>query len=205
MTHDASPLPSLPGGDGPPIIDAQAGVERMMGNRDIYLRALARFRNDYRHAAAAIRAALDAGDADLARRLVHTLKGAAGMIEAGALYTAALALEAALRSGGQDVALSFERTAAALDGMLHELDRMPALAEAPAAAAVPAGPGVRPRLRAMLDIGDGAAVELVAAARAELSAELGEREYEGLRAAVLMFDYERALELLDRPGGAGII
>lgn len=204
MRHDASPLPSFPGGDCPPAIDVQAGVERMMGNRDIYLRALAHFRNDYRHTAAALRTALDAGNADLARRLTHTLKGAAGMIEAGALYTAALALEAALRSGEQDVDPLFDRTAAALDGVLHELDRMPGLAEAPAAAAVSTGPGVRPRLRAMLDLGDGAAVELVAAARAELSAQLGEREYEGLCAAVTMFDYERALELLDRPGGADI-
>lgn len=194
--------------DAAPAIDVTAGVERMMGNRDIYLRALARFRKDYRHACAAIRVALDAGDAVLAQRLAHTLKGAAGMIEADTLHTAALALEDAVRQGAGMTAVDalLARAEAALNHVFHELDGMTGLGEEPAPADLPAGSGAGTRLRAMLDIGDGAAVELVAAARAELSAQLGEREYEDLRAAIMVFDYERALELLDgslRPGPDG--
>lgn len=195
------PSASLPG--ALPAIDVEAGVERLMGNRPIYLRALARFRTDYRHAGAAIRAALDAGDPALAQRLAHTLKGAAGMIEAGALSAATLAFEQALRSGAGHADALLLRADEALSDVLHELDGMALAMEDLARPATPAGPHTRARLRALLDIGDGAAVELVAAARTELVAELGEREYEVLRAAVLVFDYERALELLDRPGVAG--
>jgi HPt (histidine-containing phosphotransfer) domain-containing protein len=187
-----------------PVLDIEAGVERLMGNRAIYLRALARFRNDYRKAAPAIRSALDAGDGPRAGRLAHTLKGAAGMIEAPALHAAALALEHALRDdrGGVDALLA--QLDATLGGLLRELDAMvlPGEAVAPSTPAPTAGDKLA-RLRAMLDIGDGAAVELVAAAHSELSAHLGERECEELSAAVADFDYERALDLLDRPGQAG--
>jgi HPt (histidine-containing phosphotransfer) domain-containing protein len=184
-----------------PVLDIEAGVERLMGNRAIYLRALARFRNDYRKAAPAIRSALDAGDGARAGRLVHTLKGAAGMIEAPGLHAAALALEHALRDGGSGIDALLAQVDAALAGLLRELDAMVLLEEV-APARTPAVGDNLARLRAMLDIGDGAAVELVAAAHAELSAHLGERECEELSAAVADFDYERALDLLDRPGQA---
>ena len=200
MTRSPGSSASLPG--ALPAIDVEAGVERLMGNRPIYLRALARFRTDFRHAGAAIRAALEAGDTALAQRLAHTLKGAAGMIEASALSAATLAFEQGMRSGEGQVDALFLRVDEALSHVLRELDGM-ALADDMAQPAPPAGPDARTRLRTLLDIGDGAAVELVAAARTELAAELGEREYEVLRAAVLGFDYERALELLDRPGLAG--
>ena len=101
MTSPTGSAASPPG--PPPAIDVEAGVERMMGNRQLYLRALARFRREYRHAGPSIRAALAAGDHMRAQRLTHTLKGAAGMIEAGALYASALALESALRGGEHQV------------------------------------------------------------------------------------------------------
>lgn len=187
----------------PPAIDVEAGVERMMGNRQLYLRALARFRHDYRHAGPTIRAALAGGDLTLAQRLAHTLKGAAGMIEAGALYASALSLESALRGGERHVDALFLHTEEALARVLREVDEMAPSEEAPVPAAMPTLPDARARLRAMLDIGDGAAIDLVAAARTELAAELGEREFEAVRAAVLEFDYERALELLDRLEATG--
>ena len=201
MTLEPGYSPFLPG--ALPAIDVEAGVERLMGNRQLYLRTLVRFRTDYGHAGAALRAALDAGDTTRALRLAHTLKGAAGMIEAGALYAAALALEDALRKGDRQVSALLLRADAQLDHVLGELDGMALPPEDVPQPATPAGTGARARLRALLDIGDGAAVEHVAAARAELAAELGEREYAALRAAVMGFDYERALELLDRPGQAG--
>lgn len=187
-----------------PALDIEAGVERLMGNRSIYLRALARFRNDYRHAAAAIRAAFDAGDLELARRLAHTLKGAAGMIEAPALTAAALALEDALRGSGRHAAALLMRLDGALAEVLRALDAMDLQAQsiAPPTQA-PAETDAVARLRAMLDIGDGAAVELVFEARGALRAHLGEWEYDALHAAVAQFDYERALEMLDRPRRTG--
>jgi two-component system sensor histidine kinase/response regulator len=196
-----SPSPDVP--RAPPVLDIEAGVERLMGNRAIYLRALARFRNDYRNAAGTIRHAIDAGNGPEARRLAHTLKGAAGMIEAPALYAAALALEAALRDGAGGIDALLAQVDAALQALLRELDAMVLLAQETPCAPVPAPGNSVARLRIMLDIGDGAAVELVAGAHSELSAYLGKREFEELSAAVANFDYERALDLLDRPRRAG--
>lgn len=167
----------------------------------MYLRAVARFRSGYRDSARAIRSALGAADATLAYRLVHTLKGAAGMIEAPRLRVAALVLEATLRDDG-DTALALARLDSALAEVLCELDRMNLLTDArPAhAPATAAESGIVASLHALLDIGDGAAVELVAAGRSELSAHLGQRGYEELSAAIEQFDYELALAVLERAG-----
>jgi HPt (histidine-containing phosphotransfer) domain-containing protein len=193
-----SPSPDVPRAS--PVLDIEAGVERLMGNRAIYLRALARFRNDYRNAAGAIRHVLAAGDASEARRLAHTLKGAAGMIEAPALYAAALALEHALRDGAGGLDPLLAQVDAAQHALLRELDGMVLPAqETPPPAPVPAPGNSVALLRIMLDIGDGAAVDLAAAAHSELGAYLGKRGFEELSAALADFDYERALSVLDRP------
>ena len=196
--HDPPALPPDP--HTVQVLDTEAGIERLMGNRALYLRVLARFRSDYRASAGAIRDALEAHDTDLAQRLAHTLKGAAGMIEAQALHAAALALEDVLRGGKRDAQSLLPPLDAALAGVLRALDAMAWETQpTPAPAPVRAPDNALADLRAMLDIGDGAAVELVAAARSELSMHLGERGYAALRGAVTDFDYERALELLGQP------
>ncbi len=91
-----SPPPAVPAA---PVLDIEAGVERLMGDRAMYLRAVARFRSGYRDSARAIRQRARRRRHQLAHRLAHTLKGAAGMIEAPRLRVAALVLEATLRDG----------------------------------------------------------------------------------------------------------
>ncbi|XYJ10390.1 Hpt domain-containing protein [Telluria sp. B2] len=202
--------PAAAGAAPAPLVDVEAGVERLMGNRPVYLRALARFRHDYRSAGGAIGTAIETGNLMLAQRLVHTLKGAAGMIEAPSLHAAALALEAALRApaagtaGATSLGTSFARLDAELAHVLRELDAMPGLAESGVPAPRLVGSDdVVARLRTLLDIGDGEAVDLVEQARDVLVAELGEEEYGRLGAAVADFDFERALALLERSGRAG--
>jgi HPt (histidine-containing phosphotransfer) domain-containing protein len=192
------PSPAVPPA---PVLDIEAGVERLMGDRAMYLRAVARFRSGYRDSARAIRSALGAADTTLAHRLAHTLKGAAGMIEAPRLHVAALVLEATLRDGG-DAELALARLDSALAEVLCELDGMNLLVDAMPSCApvVTVENGIIASLHAMLDIGDGAAVELVVAARSELSAHLGQQGYEELSAAMEQFDYELALSVLERAG-----
>ena len=214
--------PAATGTAPAPLVDVEAGVERLMGNRPVYLRALARFRHDYRSAGAAIGTALETGNPLLAQRLVHTLKGAAGMIEASSLHAAALALETVLRALGAEAEAKAHADAAAnasqvdalfarldseLDHVLRELDGMAGLADAVAAASRLVRPAnVLERLRALLDIGDGEAVDLAEQAQDELIGLLGESGYRRFSAAVADFDFERALALLDhRPGKAGDI
>lgn len=204
----ASSQPAAAGAAPAPLVDVEAGVERLMGNRPVYLRALARFRHDYRSAGAAIGTAIETGNLMLAQRLVHTLKGAAGMIEARSLHAAALALDTALRAPSAGTAGSLKAPFARLDAelahVLRELDAMPGLTEAGVPAPRLVGSGdVVARLRTLLDIGDGEAVDLVEQARDVLVAELGEEEYGRLGAAVADFDFEHALVLLDRSGQTG--
>ena len=101
MTDDLTPstLELRAGTASREVVDIVDGLDRVMGDRDLYTRMLRRFRKDYMGGDGPIRIAIDAGDRALAHRLSHTLKGAAGMIGARPLHQAACALETALRTG----------------------------------------------------------------------------------------------------------
>jgi two-component system sensor histidine kinase/response regulator len=190
--------------DSRPAIDHVNGVARLMGDAALFARVLARFRKAYGRAADGIRGALAANDLQLAQRLAHTLKGAAGMIEAAQLREAVLALEQSLRHGAGDHAAHLaclDRLAHALDRVLREVDA--AEASAPAvqpAAQMDAHKDVAARLRALLEDGNGDAVDLVQEAAASLTRELGEECYRQIAAAIEVFDFEGALALLNRRG-----
>ena len=79
---------------GVPGIDAASALRRMMGNQGLYINALRLFCSQQEGVADAVRRALDTGDMEGARRLVHTLKGGAGTIGAAELVAQAAALEA---------------------------------------------------------------------------------------------------------------
>jgi two-component system sensor histidine kinase/response regulator len=179
----------------PPAVDYANGAARLMGDAALFARVLVRFRKEYRHAADAIRGALAAGDVQLAQRLAHTLKGAAGMIEAVPLRDEALVLERALGQGG-DPAPHLARLEYALERVLREL----AAAESPAPAPARVHGGecdeVVTRLRVLLEDGNGDAVDLVQDAAASLTRELGEDRYRHLAAAIEVFDFEGALALI---------
>jgi two-component system sensor histidine kinase/response regulator len=182
-----------------PAIDHANGVARLMGDAALFARVLARFRKEYRNTAAVIADAIEAGNLQLAQRLAHTIKGAAGMIEALPLQAQAQALEQALRQGG-DPALPLARLEHALDDVMRELDALEDAARGPAAGqdTPPGGNGgdAAARLRALLEDGNGDAVDLVQQAAASLTRELGEDRYRRVAAAIEVFDFEGALASL---------
>lgn len=196
-------------GAGTPAINLAEGIARLMGDSALFARVLARFRNEYRETALGIRRALGDGDTALALRLVHTLKGAAGMIEAVPLRRAAHGLEQDLRTGGGNQQASLARLDQALAQVLRELDTAAdSLARAAAPAAVPAPPPPLPehadalaRLSALLDEGNGDAVDLVREAEATLRSEIGDRVYGRVAAAIESFDFDAALALLRQHTG----
>ncbi|WP_051971891.1 Hpt domain-containing protein [Massilia sp. 9096] len=192
--------------DATPAVDHAGGIARLMGDGPLFARVLARFRKEYRETAAGIRAALDGGDTPLALRLAHTLKGAAGMIEALPLRRAAQSLEQALRGGGGDPYAQLERLERGLERVLRELDEE-ALSLAPPVpvriAPSAFGHDARARLCALLDEGNGDAVDLVREAEASLRTEMGDADYERLADAIESFDFDRALaQLQDECGDA---
>lgn len=191
-------------------IDFAAGLERVMDDRALFLRVLGRFAGDYRDLAARLHAALDAGDAVLAHRIAHTLKGAAGMIEANRLRQLALEVELALKAGGAAPLALIAALDEALARVLAEVDALLAAPEmrAPAPASSPANlsttsPAARDdlaRLRDMLDLGDGRAPELAAQLRPRLLASMGSEKVAAFDAALRRFDFENALALLEQVG-----
>lgn len=191
-------------GLGEPAIDHAGGVARLMGDHALFARVLARFGKEYRSAAAGVRHALDAGDSALALRLVHTLKGAAGMIEARPLRNAARALEQLLRNGGDAPPAQLAQLEQALDQVLRELDAAAATTAAsqpPAKSTAQAASAAVPcdalaRLAALLGDGNGDAVDLVREAEAALRVVLGDECYDRLAEAIESFDFDGALAML---------
>ena len=185
---------------GAPAIDFAAGLARVMDDRALFLRVLGRFAGDYRDLAARLHAALDAGDAVLAHRIAHTLKGAAGMIEANRLRRLALDVELALKAGGAAPLALIAALDEELARVLAEVDALLAAPETPAQvrANSPAARDDLARLRDMLDIGDGRAPDLAAQLRPRLLAGMGSEKVAAFDAALRRFDFENALALLEQ-------
>jgi HPt (histidine-containing phosphotransfer) domain-containing protein len=189
---------SLPDANDGPAVNHAGGIARLMGDGALFGRVLARFRNEYRQAAAGIRAAHDQGDAVLALRLVHTLKGAAGMIEAVPLRRQADVVERLLHTGTGDVHASLVRLQDELERVLRELDVLASTLperRPVAPAQVDYGDAVD-RLTTLLDEGNGDAVDLVREAGSALAAQLGEDDYRQVADLVEGFDFDGALALL---------
>jgi len=195
-----------PDADDVPAVNHAGGVARLMGDGALFGRVLARFRNEYRQAAAGIRTAHDQGDTALALRLVHTLKGAAGMIEAVPLRRQADIVEGLLHGGAGDVHGSLARLQDELERVLRELDAL-ALTLPERRPAAPAQPpaemdhAIVDRLMALLDEGNGDAVDLVREGAGALAAQLGEGCYRQVADLVEGFDFDGALALLRERAG----
>lgn len=192
------------------LIDRTDGLDRVMGDLRLYTRMLMRFRQDYQGAAEPMLRALETGNRALAHRQVHTLKGAAGMIGAHGLHALASQAEVALRTGSGNEHAALQQLGSSLRAVLDELDTLvasPAAVSGSAAAsntadtvnnadtALPATALVA-RLMALLENGDGAAVDLVDHSADSLQAIYGPVLYRRLVAKVNDFNYAAALRLL---------
>jgi PAS domain S-box-containing protein len=89
--QDEISLPVMPG------IDVQAGLERMGGNTQSYIRLLQKFAENQANAIAEIDEALASEEQELAVRLAHTLKGVGGSVGATELFNSAAKLETAIK------------------------------------------------------------------------------------------------------------
>src|SRR2546422_1632938 len=87
-------VPSIEG------LDTADGLMRVAGNRRLYLKLLRQFVEQQGQAPARIGEALTAGDATVAERLAHTVKGVAGNLRAGPVQAAAAGLEQAIAGPG---------------------------------------------------------------------------------------------------------
>ncbi|MDQ7835644.1 MAG: PAS domain S-box protein [Humidesulfovibrio sp.] len=109
-TEETAPEPE-PGGAGEdaelavPGIDTAAGLERFLGDRELYLEVLKNFRDRHADQVARIRQALANGDTPGARQLAHVVRGVAANVSALGVFAAASALEQALDEAQADAQL----------------------------------------------------------------------------------------------------
>jgi HPt (histidine-containing phosphotransfer) domain-containing protein len=113
-------------------LDVDAGLGRLQGNVASFWRLLHQFADIHEKDMAKLAEAYRHGDADMARKIVHGLKGAAGMIGLTEISAAAANLEGAIRSGmaGDQLKLMIAavaeaqaRFAATLAGMTDQPER----------------------------------------------------------------------------------
>ena len=81
------------------LLDWKDAMSRVLNKRDLYVKLLGKFIETERDTPDRVAVALKNGNADEARQLVHSTKGAAANLGAKALAAAALELEMAVKAG----------------------------------------------------------------------------------------------------------
>lgn len=185
---------------GIPGLDVVRGLKVLNGHVAAYQRLLRRFAADHGDDMVKLRASMAAGARDEARRLAHTLKGAAGNLGATEVQHLAAALEAALKEG-RDAAHTEELVLATE----RELQRLTAAIRAALPEALNALPQaevnwadvrqVLADLGPLLTAGNTKANRIVEAHAALLNAALGQWGAR-LEEQVLHFQHLEALETI---------
>ncbi|MCB1734832.1 MAG: response regulator [Gammaproteobacteria bacterium] len=103
------------------VVDTQSGLSRVGGNTGLFLKILRKFHDSQRDVSSRIRDAVAVGDAELAQREAHTLKGLAGNIGADALQAAAADVEAVLKDSRDDLGDQLATLDKKLDAVIDAL------------------------------------------------------------------------------------
>ena len=186
---------------GLPGLDTQAALRTMGGSAAMYRKMLRRFRGEQAGFGTAFGAARAAGDAVTARRIAHTLRGAAGTIGARHVQAAAAALEQACRDGApaagvERLLAQVEAELAPLLAGLAPLDLEPAAAAPQAQLDQAALQAALASLRGMLGDNDAAALQLAARLARDTQGTPAEAPLRAIAAAVEEYDFDLALQAL---------
>ncbi|GHV53439.1 hypothetical protein FACS1894216_11440 [Synergistales bacterium] len=106
------------------VLDSGAGAVNFQNDEELYLKALSYFMRNHAADSAALSAALEAGDAQRAYRVAHTVKSSAATIGAERLRGAALTIETKLANAGGCDAQDLYRFETELSLVLNELERI---------------------------------------------------------------------------------
>lgn len=190
------------------VLDVEDGLDRIMGDRGLYLKLLRRFKHDHQGALKQLQDAVAADRYAAAQLKAHTIKGGAGMIGAHALHALASRMEAALRARAPSADLPWQEFTPGLNRVLNTINSiLPATHATPPAegeadgAPVPADAAtlaLLTRLAHYLREGDGAAIDLLEDAATPLARCLGVRLYQQVAAAAHEFDFDGALAALQQ-------
>ncbi len=185
-----------------PGLDVPRGLKAVGGKKDLYLRMLAMFADNYGRSAEDLRMWLKTGDLAAIKNLSHALKGVAGTLAVMSIYDSAMALHSAVRqsAAADDIESRCTRLATELAAFVTavrealpkpkqgRVSSLEIVDEARLAA-------LMGELVKLLETGDIAANELALAEEGLLRSALGDA-FESLSRRLAYFDYEGALEVL---------
>jgi len=187
------------------VLQVDTGLQQLMGDHDLYRQILHRFRQRYQDSAEQARTELLGGDAATAQRIVHTLKGAAGMIGAEQVYRMAIDLEPLFAGPPGQCIGPLAQLEQGLRSLMTAIDTELAAAQTPAstvAAEVVASNPPETRmlvqhLARLLEEGDGAAIDVLERSATVLAGGLGVAVFQEVSAAAHQYDFEAALAVLE--------
>jgi PAS domain S-box-containing protein len=194
----------MPALDG---LDTKEGVTRVGGNRKLYRKLLRQFVQQQGAVLEEIAAAMAKGEAALAERLAHTLKGVAGNLGAKDVQSAAETLEKMIRerSGNAERQAAMKRAAEVLAPLVSGLQAMlgSPLAEgtAPAVATLVDPAACREavaRLRSLLAEFDPGAVDFIEENRAVLQPLFGSEGWAEFEKLAQSYAFAEAQALLEQ-------
>ncbi|POZ64040.1 response regulator [Chromobacterium alticapitis] len=183
------PLPPVEG------LDQAGGLNRVAGNRDLYLHMLRQFVEEEADAMQRLSLALEVGDLETAERIAHTLKGAAGSIGLIELQSDATRLERALRDG-QDPDAPCELLARSMDHALSGLREAMGGMETKMKPAGGDAAALFNQLAALLQAGDGEALSFFLEHASDILAGFPEDGCQVFERSLNSFDFVDALEQL---------
>jgi len=186
------------------ILQVETGLQQLMGDRVLYLQILGRFRQRYPDSAFQARQAMAAGEIGHAQRIVHTLKGAAGMIGAQQVYLLASTLESVCAGPCSAWSAPLAQLEQALRNLISAVDEvldsdqpaMTARGDTLAAAHMPETRMLLQHLARLLEEGDGAAIDVLEQSASVLAGSLGVEVFQEVTEAAHQFDFEAALATL---------
>lgn len=192
-----------PAAAGGQVLQVETGLQQLMGDRELYLQILRRFRQRYPDSGCQARQAFDDNEPGHAQRIVHTLKGAAGMIGAQQVYLLASQLEPLCAGPAQAWSAPLAQLEQALRSLIAVIDEVldgdpqnMLAGSVPPAPVVPETRMLLLHLARLLDEGDGAAIDVLEQSATVLAQSLGVEVFQEVTEAAHQFDFEAALAAL---------
>ena len=180
-----------------PGLDAERGIGLLRGNVAKYARMLKLFAESHAQDTAHIAESLAAGDQASVKRIVHSLKGSAGMIGAMKLSGMATNIQSALNQevGAAELKRLCDELCGELDLLMENLRPVDDATVLNWAGDTTRIVKVLADLQRLLESGDMAALDLARSEAGIISAALGEAGDRLLR-SIEVFDYEQALGIV---------
>ncbi len=186
-------------------VDVVGGLKRVAGNKKLYRSLLTQFAEKQGDAATQISEALRSGDANLAERIAHTVKGVAGNLGINAVQQSSALVEKAIREHDAatnalvaDLHNVLIAQVAKVGAALSATQAEPAPEVAHTAFNAEAASDAAARLKALLDACDGDSEETFTSLRDAVGGKVEPSVLNALGDSIRDYDFEAAIAKLDK-------